>query len=174
MTGLQGVCVAAAAGLAAIAQGAGVVDLGTLAVGSSRLERSLTNTAAAVSVVDAQRIAESGALTIDAALSGIPGLDRQSHALPGAGAKVDFRGMTPDFGSKSAVVVSEGRRLNEAFQGGVEFGQVPAWSVERATVFKGPASYAYGSGAMSGLIDLEMKSGRNRELFGETRVAGGN
>ncbi len=152
----------------------GVVDLGTLSVRSSRLERSLTNTAAAVSVVDARRIAESGALTLDAALPGLSGVDRQSHGLPGAGVKVDFRGMTPDFGSKSAVVVSEGRRLNEAFQGGVEFGQLPAWAVERMTVLKGPASYAYGSGAMSGVIDLEMKSGRNRDRFGETRVAGGN
>lgn len=152
----------------------GVVDLGSIPVRSSRLERSLTNTAAAVSVVDVRQIAESGALTLDAALPGVSGVDWQSHGLPGAGVKVDLRGMTPDFGSKSAVVVAEGRRLNEAFQGGVEFGQLPAWSVERMTVLKGPASYAYGSGAMSGVIDLEMKSGRNRERFGEYRVAAGS
>lgn len=164
VVGMAGMCVGADE----------VVDVGTLAIRATRLERSLTNTAAAVERVDARRISESGALTIDAALPGVAGLDRQSHGLPGAGVKVDFRGMTSDFGSKSAIVISEGRRLNEAFQGGVEFGQLPAWSVERVTLYKGPASYAYGSGGMSGLIDVEMKSGRNRPLFGEYRLAGGN
>ncbi len=171
---MRGVCVAVIGAACACAGAEPAVDAGTLAVRATRLERSLTNTAAAVSVVDARRISESGALTIDAALLGVSGLDHQSHGLPGAGVKVDFRGMTPDFGSKSVLVVSEGRRLNEAFQGGVEFGQIPAWSVERVTALKGPASYAYGSGAMSGVVELEMKSGRNREPFGEYRLAGGN
>jgi len=166
--------VVAGAGFVCACAGSEPVDAGTLTVRASRLERSLTNTAAAVSVVDARRIAESGASTVDGALPGVSGLDRQSHGLPGATTKVDFRGMTTDYSSKSAVVVSEGRRLNEAFQGAVEFGQMPAWSVERITVLKGPASYAYGSGAMSGVVDLEMKSGRNRSPFGEYRLAGGN
>ncbi|NLL84609.1 MAG: TonB-dependent receptor [Lentisphaerae bacterium] len=162
------------AGMTCVALADGVVDAGELMVGATRLERSATNMAASVSVVEARQIVESGALTVDGALKGVAGLDRQSHALPGAMVKADFRGLTSDFGSKSTVVVSHGRRLNEAFQGGVEFGQLPTWSVERVTAYKGPASYAYGSGGMSGLYNIEMKSGRDAAPFGEYRFAGGN
>ncbi len=145
-----------------------------IVVTAGRMERPLTNMPAAVQVVERQAITESGATSIDNALGRIAGADHDSYGLPGAGVKFDLRGLTADYQSKSALVLMDGRRVNEAFQGNVEYAQLVPDNVDHVTVIKGPGSYAYGSGALGGVVDIESRSGCNSEPFVELSAAGGN
>lgn len=150
------------------------VSLQPVVVTAGRLDEAVTNLPAAVQTVNRQQIAASGATSVDDALGGIAGADHVSYGLPGAGVKFDLRGQTADYQSKSVLVLQDGRRVNEAFQGNVEFAQMPPDNVDRMTVIKGPGSYAYGSGAMSGVLDIRSRSGRDLEPFGEVSAAAGN
>ena len=153
---------------------AAATPLPPVVVTAGRMQQSLTNMPAAAQGVDRRTIAASGATSVDEALGGIAGADHVSYGLPGAGVKFDLRGQTADYLSKSVLVLQDGRRGNEAFQGNVEFAQLAPDNVDRMTVIKGPGSYAYGSGAMSGVLDIRSRSGRNLEPFVELSAAGGN
>ena len=156
------------------AASATAASLPPIVVMAGRMERPLTNMPAAVQVIDRRALAESGATSVDDALDRIVGADHVSYGLPGAGVKFDLRGLTSDYQSKSALVLMDGRRVNEAFQGNVEYAQLVPDNVDHVTVIKGPGSYAYGSGALGGVVDIASRSGRNTEPFVELSAAGGN
>lgn len=151
-----------------------------LTVTASHLHRTLRDVAAFASVIDRSGAQNDGfpaltsTLTTDQAISHLAGVDYQSHGLPGATVKLDFRGITQDFGAKSALAIMDGRRLNDPFQGNVEYSMLNSRNIESITVLRGPASYLYGSGAMSGLVDVKMRNGMDKEPFGEFSVEGGN
>jgi outer membrane receptor protein involved in Fe transport len=146
----------------------------TVVVTATRLQRPMTNLTVSADIVTRDAIEERGAVSIDESLAQVGGVDYLSSGLPGSGTKLDLRGLTPDYQSKSVLVLLDGRRVNEAFQGNVEFSQLAADNVDHATVLRGPASYAYGSGAMAGVVDIVSRNGRNQEPFVETRAAAGN
>jgi len=143
-------------------------------VTATHLARTLPDVAGFVSVVERGSMETDAALTIDQAVARLAGVDYQSHGLPGSGAKLDFRGLAQHFGSKGALFIQDGRRLNDPFQGNVEVTHLNMWNVESITLLRGPASYLHGSGAMGGLVALKMRNGLGREPFGEASAAAGN
>jgi len=149
-------------------------NLPPVVVTAGRMQQPLTNLPATVQMVDRQTIEKSGATSVDAALGRIVGADHVSYGLPGASVKFDLRGLTSDYQSKSALVLMDGRRMNEAFQGNVEYSQLVPDNVDHVIVIKGPGSYAYGSGALGGIVNIESRSGRDTEPFVELSAAGGN
>jgi outer membrane receptor protein involved in Fe transport len=164
--------------LAALAAAAGTnpppSSLPPVVVTAGRLGLPLTNLPASAQTVARPDIEASGATSLDGALDRIVGAERESYGLPGAGVKFDLRGLAWDYQSKSALVLMDGRRVNEAFQGNVEFAQLPPGNVEQVTVIRGPGSCAYGSGALGGVVDVRMRSGLGIEPFAEVSAAGGN
>ena len=157
--------------LAALAAAAGTnpppSSLPPVVVTAGRLGLPLTNLPASAQTVARPDIEASGATSLDGALDRIVGAERESYGLPGAGVKFDLRGLAWDYQSKSALVLMDGRRVNEAFQGNVEFAQLPPGNVEQVTVIRGPGSCAYGSGALGGVVDVRMRSGLGIEPFAE-------
>ena len=143
-------------------------------VTAARLTRTLPDVAGFVSVLERNSAEMGSAFTVDQAAARLAGADHQSHGLPGASAKLDFRGLTQDFGSKSTLFIMDGRRMNDPFQGNVEVSHLNPRNVESMTVLRGPASYLYGSGAMGGLVELKMRRGLDLEPFAEAGAAAGN
>ena len=143
-------------------------------VTAARLTRTLPNVAGFVSIVERGSAETDAAFTMDQAAARFAGVDHQSHGLPGAVAKLDFRGLTQDFSSKSTLFIMDSRRMNDPFQGNVEVSHLNMRNVESMTLLRGPATYLYGSGAMGGLVELKMRNGLGKEPFGEASAAAGN
>lgn len=151
-----------------------VTNAAPLLVTATHLTRTPPDVAGFVSVLDRGSTEMASALTIDQAVAHLSGVDYQSHGLPGASAKLDFRGLTQDFGSKSTLFIMNGRRLNDPFQGNAEVSQINIRNIDSITVLRGPASYLYGTGAMGGLVSLKMRDGLGKDPFAEFSVEGGN
>jgi iron complex outermembrane receptor protein len=103
---------------------------------------------APISVVPRQLLVEAASSNIIDALAAQPGV---AQITTGAGiSKPVIRGL----GYNRVLVVSDGIR-QEGQQWGDEHGvEVDAYGVDRVEILKGPASLAYGSDAMAGVINL--------------------
>ncbi|MCL1887765.1 MAG: TonB-dependent receptor plug domain-containing protein, partial [Kiritimatiellaeota bacterium] len=148
--------------------------LPTVRVVASHLARTVPDVAGFVTVLERGSLETDAAATLDQSVARLAGVDRQSHGLPGAVAKLDFRGLTQDFSSKSTLFTMDGRRMNDPFQGNVEVSHLNMRNVDGVTVLRGPASYLHGSGAMGGVVALTMRNGLDKEPFGEFSAEAGN
>ena len=101
-----------------------------------------------IAILSANYLKESTSSNIVDALSSIAGISQISTG--GAISKPVIRGL----GFNRVVVVNDGIR-QEGQQWGEEHGiEIDGFSVNKAEVLKGPASLAYGSDAMAGVINL--------------------
>jgi outer membrane receptor protein involved in Fe transport len=137
-------------------------------VTANRTETRLGETAASVVTLSAQEINATAAPTIDDALRQVPGfsLFRRSgsrNANPTAQG-VSLRGVGASGASRS-LVLFDGVPLNDAFGGWVQWNRVPAIGVERVEVLRGGASSLYGSGALSGAINILPRRTRENFIF---------
>jgi outer membrane receptor protein involved in Fe transport len=129
----------------------------TITVTATRTERRLGDTAASVVVLDQRAIAASASPAIDDILRQVPGFSlfrrtSSPYANPTTQG-VSLRGLASSGASRS-VVIEDGVRLNDPFGSWVYWGRVPLAAVERLEVLRGAASDLYGSGAMSGVIQV--------------------
>jgi outer membrane receptor protein involved in Fe transport len=147
-----------------------------LTVTATRTERRLGDTAASVAVLSPADLQATAAPTVDDALRQVPGfsLFRRSgsrFANPTAQG-VSLRGVGGS-GASRAVVLADGIPLNDPFGGWVYWGRVPRASLARIEVLRGAASDLYGSGALSGTVQLLTRApGRPGLLAAE--ASGGN
>ncbi|HEV7518593.1 MAG TPA: TonB-dependent receptor [Thermoanaerobaculia bacterium] len=128
-----------------------------LTVTATRTERRLGDTAASVAVLSPADLQATAAPTVDDALRQVPGfsLFRRSgsrFANPTAQG-ISLRGLGGS-GASRAVVLADGIPLNDPFGGWVYWGRVPRASLARIEVLRGAASDLYGSGALSGTVQL--------------------
>ena len=169
--------VVAGQGAAVLAEGE-PVRVPEIVVTATRTAKNAQDVPASVDVITAEQAKSSGAATVDQLLPNIVGVELLGSGVAGPSSKVSLRGLTPEFLSKRVLVLMDGRRLNEQYQGSVEFGLLPADGVERIEVLRGPASALYGSNAEGGVINVVSQTGRTLAQSGEptTRVsaAGGS
>jgi outer membrane receptor protein involved in Fe transport len=147
-----------------------------LTVTATRTERRLGDTAASVAVLSPADLAATAAPTLDDALRQVPGfsLFRRSgsrFANPTAQG-ISLRGLGGS-GASRAVVLADGIPLNDAFGGWVYWGRVPRASLSRVEVLRGAASDLYGSGALSGTVQLLTRPAARPGLLA-AEGAGGN
>jgi outer membrane receptor protein involved in Fe transport len=143
-------------------------------VTANRTETRIGETAASVVTLSKEEIKTTAAPTIDDALRQVPGfsLFRRSgsrNANPTAQG-VSLRGVGASGASRSLVLI-EGVPLNDSFGGWVQWNRVPPIAVERVEVLRGGASSLYGSGALSGAINILPRKPRENfilsaEIFG--------
>lgn len=130
------------------------VPVTNILVTANRMARPIEVIPASATVVDAAGIAGSGAMTVDGVLRNQVGMDLQGSGLPGQPVRLNMRGLTSGYQSQRVLVLMDGRRLNDPYQGNVEFGLLPAYGIERIEIVRGPASALYGSNAEGGVIQL--------------------
>ena len=128
-----------------------------ITVTPARAAVRLEDTAASVSLLDAQDVQRAAAQTTDDLLRQVPGfsLFRRASSLvanPTTGG-VSLRGAGAS-GASRTLVLQDGVPLNDAFGGWVYWDRVPRTALERIELVRGGASDLYGSDATSGVINL--------------------
>jgi outer membrane cobalamin receptor len=142
-----------------------------MVVTATRTEKSLGNVPGSVEVIDEKEVKAANAKTVDELLKTVAGVDLQGSGVPGSAVRLNLRGLTTGYQAQNALVLVDGRRINDQYQGNVEFGLLPADNVERVEIVRGPASALYGSNAMGGVINVITKRGQETpvaELAGST------
>ncbi len=137
--------------------------LAPVVVSGSREPLPVDRITADVVVIDAQRIRESTADSIEDLLRREAGVQVSRTGSPGQSAAVFIRGA----GSGNTVVLIDGVRVGSATLGQVEFEAIGLSQIERIEVLRGPGSSLYGADAVGGVVQIFTRRGE-----GEARVAG--
>jgi len=139
---------------------ASLEDLMNIEVTSvSRKEQKLSNTAAAVYVINQETIRRSGATNIPDLLRMVPGVDvAQIDANTWA---ISIRGFNDRYANKVLVLV-DGRTVYTPTTSGVYWDQldVPLEDIERVEVTRGPGGTVWGANAVNGVINIITKSAK--------------
>jgi len=142
-----------------IAAAAQAQILPTIYVTASRLDRGIAGTS--TTIITAEEIERSPAHSLQDILALQPGLQVQNLYGSVAGARdvLDMRGFGAAATSNALVLVN-GRRLNEVDMAGVDFSAIPRESIERIEIIRGNSgAVLYGDGAVGGVINIVTKSG---------------
>ncbi len=151
------------------------IELDEVVVVALPVARRPGQMASAVDVVAGDDPRLAGAVALDQMLDQVPGVDLLGDRTLGADMQINLRGLTPGRLSKRTLVLVDGRRVADLYQGGVDYFGLAPMGLERIEVLRGPASYAFGSGAMGGVVNLVGRTAQDAPApFLETRVAGGS
>lgn len=122
---------------------------------ASKTPQYIREVPSTVFVITSTEIEEKGYFTLDEALSGLPGF--QFRNIIGFNSYVFQRGLSSQ--NNLILVLIDGIQVNELNSGGFYGGgQYNLSDVERIEVIYGPASVAWGTNAVSGIINIVTKS----------------
>ncbi len=154
-------CVSAVAVLSAfpaLAQSPSVLTLGDVVVTAARVEQSLTRALADVTVIDAEAIERSGAVSLADVLVHAPGIEMTRNGGAMGTTSLYLRGGN----TNHTVVMIDGIRLDtQSGSGGAACQSIPAQQIERIEILRGPAAAIYGSDAIAGVIQVFTKKGQS-------------
>jgi vitamin B12 transporter len=145
-------CVASGVSAPVLAQ---QVKLDPVVVTGVRQPLPLSRMAADVLVIDAERIANSTADSVEDLLRREAGLQVSRNGGPGMNAGILIRGA----GVGNTVVLIDGVRIGSATLGQVTFESLSLAQIERIEVLRGPASSLYGADAAGGVVQIFTRRG---------------
>ncbi|MEP6925399.1 MAG: TonB-dependent receptor [Pyrinomonadaceae bacterium] len=123
-------------------------------------ETRLSETPASVVVLNRQTLENSAAETIDDALRQVPGFTlfrRASSKTSNPTTQgANLRGIGGSGAARTSVLF-DGTSLNDAFGGWTYWNRIPRAAIEQIEVLRGGASSVYGSGGLSGAINILSK-----------------
>jgi vitamin B12 transporter len=166
--------VAAARALPAAAQPAPVEPAGTrvptIVVSATRIESTLATSPDAITVVTREEIEQLQARFVADVLETVPGVIVSRTGQLGGFVSAFLRGAN----SGHTLVLIDGVRANNAFNGRFDFVDVPVDNIERIEVVRGPQSTRYGSEALGGVINIVTRKGAARPTGTALLEAGSN
>ncbi|HEY9067304.1 MAG TPA: TonB-dependent receptor [Burkholderiaceae bacterium] len=159
------------AAAAACACGAAVAQTAfdTVVVTGTREPERLSRVTGDVVVIDAQRIRESTADSLEDLLRREAGVQVSRTGGPGQSAAVFIRGAN----ASQTVVLVDGVRVGSATLGQAEFESIGLSQIERIEVLRGPASSLYGADAVGGVIQIFTRRGDGPARFTANAAIGG-
>ncbi len=131
-----------------------------IVVTATRTEKSIYDVPSNVEVIDRTKIDAANASSVDELFKTLAGVDLQGSGVPGSAVRFNMRGLTPGYQTERVLVLVDGRRINDQYQGNTELALLPADCVERIEILRGPASALYGSNAMGGVINIVTRKGK--------------
>jgi vitamin B12 transporter len=143
-------------------QPSSATPLPAVEVTATRLEAPLARTTSAVTVITADEIAQQQAITVFDVLRNVPGLFIVESGSIGATTSVFTRGSN----SNHTLVLIDGARANNPFDGRFDFGNLLADNIERIEIVRGSQSTLYGSDAIGGVINIITKQAEGKPQFG--------
>jgi len=135
----------------------------TTVVTATRSETPATSVSSTVTVITAEQLRQSQALTVAEALRDVPGVDIARAGGLGATASVFMRGTE----SNHTLVLVDGVELASpgGVDGAVDLADLSTEGVERIEILRGPASSLYGSDALGGVIHVITRKGQGPVRF---------
>jgi vitamin B12 transporter len=130
-------------------------DLPPVVVVATRVPQPLDRVAADVVVIDAERIRDSSADSLEDLLRREAGLQLSRNGAPGQNANLFIRGSA----ANGTVVLIDGVRVGSATLGQAEFEALGLAQIERIEVLRGPASSLYGADAVGGVVEIFTRRG---------------
>ncbi|MDO9313845.1 MAG: TonB-dependent receptor [Burkholderiaceae bacterium] len=128
----------------------------------------LDQVTADVVVIDAQRIRESAADSVEDLLRREAGVQLSRTGGPGHSAGIFIRGAS----SQSTLVLVDGVRIGSATLGQVSFDAISLAQIERIEVLRGPGSSLYGADALGGVVRITTRRGEGPASFSGHIAAG--
>ena len=134
--------------------------------------QKLSQSPAAISVLDEDDIRTYTVSTLEELLRLVPGVDTVWYS-PGYRA-VGMRGFFP-VGAVNVLVLVDGREVNSNFMGGVLWNLLPISldDIKKIEVIRGPGSALYGANAFSGVINIITKDPNEEKLASVISEVGG-
>ena len=137
----------------------------------SKAPQNIIEVPSTIFIITATEIKEKGYFTLEEALSDLPGF--QFRNIVGYNSYVFQRGITNQ--NNLILMLIDGIQVNELNSGGFYGGgQYNLSNVERMEVVYGPASVAYGTNAVSGIINIITKSEIEKQVEINTLVGSFN
>ncbi|MFC1658345.1 TonB-dependent receptor [Candidatus Omnitrophota bacterium] len=137
------------------------VALERIVVTPVRYAQETQKISGSVSVITGQDIENSNAHTIPDVLRAQAGLVVRDYYGNGVKVAVDLRGFG-ETAASNALVLVDGRRINEIDLSGVDWTQIPIETVERIEIARGANSVLYGDNAVGGVINIITKTGAGK------------
>ena len=110
-----------------------------------------------VTVITHEEVAGSPAYNVGELLDYVPGVRIISAGTVGASHGVSIRSLNGGPASNKTLVLLDGRPLNDAWAGGINWNAVPFEIVDRVEIVRGPGSALYGSQATAGVVNVITK-----------------
>lgn len=127
----------------------------TIVVSATRIESTLATSPDAITVVTREEIEGLQQRFVSDVLETVPGVSVSRTGQLGGFVGVFLRGAS----SGQTLVLIDGVRANNAFNGRFDFLDLPVDNVERIEVIRGPQSTRYGSEALGGVINIVTRRG---------------
>jgi vitamin B12 transporter len=121
-----------------------------IVVSATRIESTLATSPDAITVVTRQEIENLGSRYVADVLETVPGVIVSRTGQLGGFVSAFLRGAN----SGHTLVLIDGVRVNNAFNGRYDFVDLPVDNVERIEIVRGPQSTRYGSDALGGVINI--------------------
>ncbi|MEP0191659.1 MAG: TonB-dependent receptor [Erythrobacter sp.] len=143
-------------------------DENLIIVTGSRIQQRNVDTAAPIAVVDAEEFKLTGAVNIESVVNAlpqvVPGVTGNSNNPGNGTATLDLRGL----GESRTLVLVNGRRWLSFDTGQiVDLNTIPNFLIETVDVVTGGASAVYGSDALSGVVNFNLKKVEGLEAGGQ-------
>jgi vitamin B12 transporter len=145
------------------------VNLPQVVVIASREPQPRDQVTADVIVIDAQRIRDTAADSLEDLLRREAGLQVVRYGGPGQAAGVLIRGV----GSQGTVVLIDGVRVGSATTGQVALDSISMSQIDRIEVLRGPASSLYGADAVGGVVRITTLRGQGPASASARLAVGG-
>lgn len=153
-----------------------VFDLDSVEVVSTatRTAQPIKEVSASVQVIAQADIERMGAQTLKDIFRSTPGLTLQYGTFPAASSasksSVSLRGI----GATGTLWLLDGRRLAGEVKNPYDMDRIPASSIARIEIVKGPMSALYGADAVGGVINIITKQPKAGELQGDISLSHGS
>jgi iron complex outermembrane receptor protein len=133
-------------------------------VTGTRFEERVERIPANITVIDKEAIKNSNARTVPDLLRSEEGIAVRDWTGNGKQVDVDLRGFG-ETAPSNALVLVDGRRVNEIDLSGVDWTQIPIDQIERIEIIRGAGTVLYGDNAVGGVINIITKRPSQKPAF---------
>lgn len=139
---------------------------------ATRFEQDPKELSIGVSVISAEQIKNSAALTLPELLQQFAGV--HSRNLDGGpDQQIDLRGFGIT-GNQNTLVLLDGQRINENELVGIRWSTIPLDSIERIEILRSSGAVTYGSGATGGVINIVTRAADPDRISGNAGFSYGS
>ena len=134
-----------------------VEDLENVVVTASRLPVDANQIGSSYTIIDSEHLERRQLVAVSEILRDVPGLSVNRGGVLGSSTQVRIRGAE----GNQVLVLIDGVEANDLSQGGeFNFAHLTTANIERIEVIRGPQSALWGSDALSGVISITTRKGR--------------